>query len=609
MKRLYIKILFVGIVIVLLIVSFVMYRNLENYIQEVESVRHSNNIIQTTRMVLSYMKDTETGSRGYELTGDTVYLEPYDMAVKALPVELRKLDSLVSDNAAQKRAVDSLKALVQEQFLIISNVNANVRREGLYMDRFESRLLERARVNMNAIRQHIQEILQEEEAIIRTRTDYESSYRTITPVSLLFYTVLALAGVVLLFSRILLALDKSKEAEILLSVNLMKQKLQMALIEERKIILNEAEALARMGSWKWVENNNEVVWSEGLYTIFDKKPDQTVSLNTFLENVMPDDKPLVEKFLQEMKTEKGGSTIDFRILKNDQPHYLSVTAKPQYIQGKTEIVILGAVIDVTESKQTEKQLQQYNAELKRSNEDLEQFAYVASHDLQEPLRKIRAFGDRLTTKFSSQLKGQGTDYINRMQAAAARMQLLIEDLLAFSRVSRAEPEFELLQPKLLLQEVLDDIDSQIKREAAVIRIGKMPEFYGDKLQIKRLFQNLIANAVKFHKSNEKPMVDISGKLLDRSEVEMDTAASLTDSQFVRISVKDNGIGFDEKYAEKIFNIFQRLNGRMAYEGTGIGLAICRKIVANHRGFITAKSIEDVGSEFIITFPRELNSPK
>ena len=131
----------------------------------------------------------------------------------------------------------------------------------------------------------------------------------------------------------------------------------------------------------------------------------------------------------------------------------------------------------------------------------------------------------------------------------------------------------------------------------------MPDFYGDKTQIKRLFQNLVGNAVKFHKVDKKPVVDVSGKIIEKSELERESII-IPGDQFVRFSIKDNGIGFDQKYTDKIFNIFQRLNGRTAFEGTGIGLAICRKIVENHRGYITAKSIEDVGSEFIVIFPKD-----
>jgi light-regulated signal transduction histidine kinase (bacteriophytochrome) len=250
----------------------------------------------------------------------------------------------------------------------------------------------------------------------------------------------------------------------------------------------------------------------------------------------------------------------------------------------------------------EMQLKQYTAELKRSNEDLEQFAYVASHDLQEPLRKIRAFGDRLFNRYRSQLDSQGEDYIKRMQSASTRMQILIEDLLAFSRVSQSSETFERLDMNHMMTEILEDLDIQIKREKAIVKIGKIPPLTGEKMQIKRLFQNLINNAIKFHKPNEFPIVEVIGMIMKWQEIKRAYGVSLQDVAYVAIMVKDNGIGFDEKFNDKIFNIFQRLHGRAEYEGTGIGLAICRKIVTNHKGYITARSQENIGSEFIVILP-------
>ena len=608
MKKIYVKLLFAGIMVMLLAVSYVAYRNLENYTAEVNLIRHSNEIIKETHVILSTLKDAETGQRGFQLTGDTTYLTPYYTATRLLPAQFKILDSLVSDGE-QERNVDSLKSLAQNQFLIIANTLANVERSGLYMDRYESNLILRGKRNMDAIRKIGKKILANEEAVFARHVSTGDNYRKVTPITLLMYAFIAIVAIVVMFIRILSALNKSQETERLLSVNLQKQIMQTATIEERKILLNEAESVAQMGSWKWSEKSLEMVWSDGLYKIFGRKNDESVSFDSFLENVFPEDRPLIEDFLYEVKAKKRGSRIDYRITRGDQLRYVAITAKPQQIAPLKESIIIGAVIDVTDSKVNEKQLQQYNAELKRSNEDLEQFAYVASHDLQEPLRKIRAFGDRLTSKFSETLEEQGTDYISRMQAAAARMQLLIEDLLSFSRVSRAEADFELLDSNALLAEVMEDLEIQINQQEATIRMGDIPNFYGDRSQIKRLFQNLIGNAIKFHKVNEKPVIDVSSRLLERPEAETETGIPLPETQFVRISIKDNGIGFDEKYVEKIFNIFQRLNGRTAYEGTGIGLAICRKIVTNHRGYITAKSIEDIGSEFIIILPKDLTAPK
>ncbi|MBA4056072.1 MAG: hypothetical protein C0490_15260 [Marivirga sp.] len=366
-----------------------------------------------------------------------------------------------------------------------------------------------------------------------------------------------------------------------------------------------------MGSWKWRQSDNTMVWSDGLFKILGKNQDSyKPSWISFLENVHIEDLTGLQHFLEESKVKQIGLKMDYRIELRGQVRYLSILSKPVVqgepaVQGEPKLPdILGTVIDITERKIYENQLKQYTSELKRSNEDLEQFAYIASHDLQEPLRKIRAFGDRLGAKYQQQLEGVGADYIVRMQSAAARMQLLIEDLLSFSRVSRNVNAFERLNMKELLEEVIDDLDALVKRKEAVVTIHSIPNVTGERMQIKRLFQNLISNAIKFSKLDEKPRLDVSGKLVRSLEIVEEFGVSLPDIDYVRFSLKDNGIGFDEKYLEKIFNIFQRLHGRNEYEGTGIGLSICRKIVLNHKGFITARSKENTGSDFIVILPVE-----
>jgi len=258
--------------------------------------------------------------------------------------------------------------------------------------------------------------------------------------------------------------------------------------------------------------------------------------------------------------------------------------------------------DVSGKHAAEEQMRKYAEELKRSNQDLEQFAYVASHDLQEPLRKIRAFGDRLAARYADKLDEVGTEYITRMQQASTRMQKLIEDLLSFSRISSGQEQFTRVNPTGVVNEVVDDIEGQILREKAKVGIKPIAEINGDRGQLRRLFQNLISNAIKFHKQGVTPVVEISGSIVSRADTEKEFGFSLPESSYVRIVVKDNGIGFDEKYAEKIFNIFQRLQGRAEFEGTGIGLAICRKIMTNHSGYIRAESVIGQGSQFILIFP-------
>jgi signal transduction histidine kinase len=383
--------------------------------------------------------------------------------------------------------------------------------------------------------------------------------------------------------------------------NITYQKKQRLIMEERGLLLNEAESLANMGSWKWDEANQTLLWSSGLYKILNKKEGSfSPQRSSFLADVHADDYTSVESNLEKIFDARQEITFEYRIQLNGVVKYLSLTSKP--FMDPNPLDILGTVIDITKQKTYESQLKDYTGELKRSNEDLEQFAYVASHDLQEPLRKIRAFGDRLANRYASELDGAGEDYIQRMQSAASRMQTLIEDLLSFSRVSRSSETFQPLEMNQIMAEVLEDLDIQIKKERAVVTVGKLPGITGERMQIKRLFQNLINNAVKFHKPNQTSHIEVRGKIVKRQDILDELGLNVADTPHARFSVKDDGIGFEEKYNDKIFNIFQRLHGRTEYEGTGIGLAICRKIVTNHKGYIAARGMENIGSEFIVILP-------
>lgn len=604
MKPFYLKLFFIVIVVVILGISLITYRNLVSYTKEVVSIRHSNLIIRVTQSILSVVKDAEIGQRGFLVTQDSSFLQPYHSSLLELPRQLNRLDSLVQNSSHQKSNVDSLKALIKERLLILTTILVEAQ-GGTFREKFQlMKPLLIGKVAMDKVRVASQSIIEYEEAVVQQGLDDESEYKNIAPIALLFYTLFALFGVTFLFINILQELSKREVAESAVKEDLKKLQHQNIQLEERRIILNEAEAISNMGSWKWEESNNEMVWSDGLYAILNKKTDESISLHSFLENVPSDNVEELKIFFDSMVTSKIITSMDYSIMTGNKLRYFSIMAKPT-----TTTTILGTVVEITERKEYERMLEQSNQELKRSNEDLEQFASVASHDLQEPLRKIRAFGDRLATKYAPDLDERGVDYILRMQSAASRMQLLIQDLLVFSKVSRAEVEYKLLDPGFILSEVLDTIDILVKHEQATIQIGKIPPFYGDSMQVKRLFQNLIANAIKFHKPNEKPVIKIEGRLMKEHEILGELGIGLPDAEYVRISIRDNGIGFDNKYAEQIFTIFQRLHGRTAYEGTGIGLAICKKIVANHGGYIMAKSKEQIGSEFIIIFKRNVKAER
>ncbi len=248
-------------------------------------------------------------------------------------------------------------------------------------------------------------------------------------------------------------------------------------------------------------------------------------------------------------------------------------------------------IAISQAKLLEQETRQ-RQELARSNEELQQFAFIASHDLQEPLRKIKAFGDRLQVSCRESLSPQGLDYLQRMQNAAGRMQNLIEDLLDLSRITTRAQPFIAVDLTQIVEGVLSDLEIRIQQTQAKIEIGELSTINADPLQIRQLLQNLIGNALKFHRDSVPPLINIYSQEIETEE----------DLRWCEIVVKDNGIGFNEKYLDRIFNVFQRLHGRSEYEGTGMGLAICRKIVERHKGKITAKSELGKGTSFIVTLP-------
>ena len=242
---------------------------------------------------------------------------------------------------------------------------------------------------------------------------------------------------------------------------------------------------------------------------------------------------------------------------------------------------------------TNVELERRAEELARSNAELDQFASIASHDLQEPLRKVRTFTERIAQTEGEVLSERGLDYLRRANASAERMQRLIEDLLKFSRVATQGRPFARVDLGALVREVVEDLEEPIARTGAEIRLGKLPTVKADPHQMRQLMQNLISNAIKFQREGAKPEVEIS------AEVKGD---------LVTLTVRDNGIGFDPQYRERIFRVFERLHGRGTYPGTGIGLALCRKIAERHGGTVVADSTPGQGSVFTVTLQTESAAP-
>ncbi len=255
---------------------------------------------------------------------------------------------------------------------------------------------------------------------------------------------------------------------------------------------------------------------------------------------------------------------------------------------------LGRVI---ERSRAENELRQYAVKLQLTNRELQEIANIAAHDLQEPLRKIQAFGDIIKIKVADTLSDEGRDYIDRMQNAARRMQHLINDMLAFSRVTLKAQPFVPIDLTVIAREVVADMDIRIQQAHGRITIGDLPTVEADPLQIRQMLHHILSNSLKFSRHSAAPEIRVSASIEDATQLPAHAMR-----QLCRIVIEDNGIGFDEKYADRIFGIFQRVHPNEQYEGTGMGLAICRKIAERHNGSIVAESTPDMGARFMITLP-------
>ena len=266
--------------------------------------------------------------------------------------------------------------------------------------------------------------------------------------------------------------------------------------------------------------------------------------------------------------------------------------------------------DITAERQVRQQLEDTVQELRRSNQDLEQFAYVASHDLQEPLRKIVSFGDVLTNQYANDMSGSATDLVHRMQRSAGRMRSLVQDLLTYAHLSGNAETFGPVDLNHLVASVADDLEMTIADQRATVQIETLPAVWGDPSLLRQLFQNLLSNALKFHRPGRtggvtSPHVIIRGHIASADELPVGPGipdAARTDRRYAVVDVVDNGIGFDERYLDRIFTIFQRLHSPVHFSGTGMGLAICKKVMDLHNGWITAISRDGEGATFHLILP-------
>lgn len=574
----------IGAVIVIAILSL---HSTRSFIKAAEAVSHTHRILETQESILRHVMEAASATRGYLISGDEMILGFFEQAVSEAISESAELRKLLKEEPGQASRLALIHRRMMRKLQALRELTGLRRTEGAAsaQKRFSAMEQEGAMLELRSL---IAEFRLNEERKLEERSLTAQQVAQETKLMLLVGASATLALLIAAVALILRDIAARQRAETQLAqernllrslIDTIPEHIYVKDLECRYVLDNIAHR-----QFLNVSSLEDLIGK----TVFDFFP------RTLANIYNDDDLAVIRSGNPILNREEPAVTSDGKLV------WLSSTKVPLHnLEGQLMgLVCIG--YDISERKQDEEKLRVFAAQLERSNAELRDFASVASHDLQEPLRKIRAFADRLKIKCADALQEQGLDYLDRMQKAAGRMQTLIQDLLVLSQVtSRAQPFVE-VDLAAVMAEVLSDLEVQIEQTGAKIEVGRLPKIDADPVQMRQLFQNLLSNGIKFHKPGQPPEIIVSAKVLPAQEHQIAGAGPGDD--LCQIMVADNGIGFEEQFVEQVFTLFQRLHSRQEYEGTGIGLAVCRKIAHRHGGSIVAKSEKGQGATFIVRLP-------
>lgn len=369
--------------------------------------------------------------------------------------------------------------------------------------------------------------------------------------------------------------------------------------EDHRSYRRRVEQWAGMGSFRWLPEENRLEWSAGGRHLLGLDS-RSLTLEQSLSALTPQ---AADQFIAGLERAQQGETHQFSLDVLGASGYQNLKVRMwKYTTSEDRPAgVVGALNDVTDIALELENTARLNEALNQSNADLQQFAFVASHDLQEPLRKINMFADRLN-QHTTGLDERGMQYVTRMQDAASRMQRLISDLLDFSTVHREEGTFEDINLDALAAQIVEDLAPKISAKQAQVTVGELGHTRGNHSQMYRLLVNLISNGLKFSREGVPPELHVAGEVVPQQVLADLGFTKARHTRYRRIRVADNGIGFDPAMTDKMFEVFGRLHGRSAFDGTGIGLAVCKRIVENHFGYIHASSPDETGAQFDVYLP-------
>ena len=579
------KVAFVFAVFFLFFIAGVSFRQMQTLSDLQADVTTSHKIRIDLERLFSELKEAETAQRGYIITRQDQYLEPYKYAHVRVNKSLLQIRTLVGNDKIRQSYFDSLSQLIDFKFRLLRDNMLTSNRMQSGSDVFKIKMAQEKEV-MNNIRRLIQKITLNEEKILQQQEKDHGNQMFFTPLTSLLIVVFSL--IVFLFT--FLRMNRN---------NVEKSKLNRSLLMMNETF-NYAERIGEIGHWQLDVESRELTFSDNQFLLLGCKPQSFhPTIDNFLEFVIPPDRHKVYNTF-EQQNNTAPCTLYYKVRPRDKKIRYLKTVSKSLIDSEGKQVIIGIACDVSMQHKYTVKLEQRNEQLKRSNDELIAFNHIISHDLQEPLRKIQMFISRINNHDLHTLPEDAQMCISKVGLCANRAQLLIDDLLIYSRLATSEDHTQVTDMNLLLSSANKHLAEEISKSNASISSDRLPTIKIVAKQMEQLLINLLSNAIKYQRDGVSPEIKIS---YSRSEGNQFPKLSLPSSKLYHvIEISDNGIGFDQDYADRIFEIFHRLHDNEKYSGTGIGLAICKKIATLHKGHITASGTTGNGAMFQILLP-------
>lgn len=572
---------FIIALITLFVLVAISYQKTMANIESENTMIQSYNVHLSTIRLVSNINETEIKQRDFIDAKDSTSLSEYNLAVKKLRNSYNDLKAKLKTNPVQQKNLGTLKNYIDQKFELL---NPKMIDDPTSIIVFKNKA-EQNKKNLKALLVHANKM---DGIEIFTLYNKEASYlqdRTLPP----FYFLCTALFTILVFSisywKIQSGYSKLKKANNELTVN--------------KVIYEYSEEIGGLSHFYNDINSDKVVFSKNGYKMLGCSFEEFDSFTKFTEFIHPDDRHLAHDLRQKIISGKDVFVNYFRIIRKDGTIlYLKATGKV-ISDSFDKKILIGIYADVTDEFKKGKELEEKIFDLEISNKELSAFNYVASHDLQEPLRKVQLFISRIRTTHFESFPQTLKDSFIRIEVAANRMEKLINDLLLFSRSNKLNKDVEKTNLNEILENTIQEFDESLSEKKAQISGGILPTIEAIPFQIQQLFNNIISNCLKYAKKNVPLIISISTKIVSGDDIPRLRNKTL---KYYQISFADNGIGFNQEHAESIFTIFSRLHDESEYTGTGIGLAICKKITDNHKGSIDATGISGVGATFNVYFP-------